>query len=81
MADPEEDFQNLKRHVDKCPIGWHQGKLIRTRSTVDQDVINWISKLQVLVDQLVCEHDWEEWENVGFILQRNCKKCEKAENA
>jgi hypothetical protein len=39
----------LKRHVERCPIGWHKGQLKMHRATIDANVITWILELERLV--------------------------------
>lgn len=51
-----EELAQLKEHVRLCPMGWHEGRIIRTRSTTDADVIKWLHELQEITDKL-CQMD------------------------
>lgn len=44
-----DDVSPLKRHVERCPIGWHRGQLKMHRATTDADVIAWLQELERLV--------------------------------
>jgi hypothetical protein len=39
----------LKDLLKKCPLGWYENRLIRTRSTTDDDVIKWLKELHDLI--------------------------------
>ena len=41
-------LSRLKELLRICPLGWHEGKLIRTRSTTDEDVVEWLQDLYKL---------------------------------
>jgi hypothetical protein len=41
-------IEDLLRHISRCPLGWHEGRVIRTRMTTEQDVIDWLQKLEEL---------------------------------
>lgn len=44
----EELLNQAKRVIAECPLGWHEDKLIRHRSTADVDVIDWLKRLHDL---------------------------------
>ena len=48
MSDDRDTL--LKRHVERCPLGWHKGQLRLHRATTDTDVIAWLQELERLVD-------------------------------
>jgi hypothetical protein len=41
-------LEELLRHIDACPLGWNDGKLMTTRSTTEADVLAWVQKLHHL---------------------------------
>lgn len=41
----ESRFKALKAVALRPPIGWNEGKVIRTRQTTDADIIEWLEKL------------------------------------
>ncbi len=43
-------LEALRRHGRKCPIGYHDERLLRHHSTTDADVIAWIAELKRLVE-------------------------------
>lgn len=42
---------DLRSLVSRCPLGYHDGKLITTRSTSDADVIEWLQQLKELAER------------------------------
>lgn len=44
------EIDELLRHIDACPLGWNEGKLITTRRTTEADVLAWVQKLKWLRD-------------------------------
>lgn len=37
----------------RCPLGWYNGRIIRTASTTDEDIIRWLQEVeQALVGEL-----------------------------
>ena len=57
MLDTER-LQLLKQLYNQCPLGWHQGKILKLHSTTDQDVIQWLCDLGNLIG--VDEHGTPE---------------------
>jgi hypothetical protein len=43
------DENSIRDHVARCPLGWIDGKLARTRATTDWDVITWLADLREMV--------------------------------
>jgi hypothetical protein len=43
------DERRVREHVARCPIGWIDGQLVRTRATTDWDVIKWLAELREMV--------------------------------
>jgi len=40
-----EKLEDLKKHIDMCPIGWFKGSLMKNFSSSDDDVIRWLQHL------------------------------------
>lgn len=40
-----EKLEEIKSHVDLCPIGWFKGSLMKNFSASDEDVIKWLQHL------------------------------------
>lgn len=41
--------EELRAHVNACPLGWHNARVLMHRATTDEDVIKWLQRLQALV--------------------------------
>lgn len=54
----EPNIKELLLHINRCPLGFYNGNLIRTRATTDVDVINWLTRL----DQLAKAEDIDDEE-------------------
>lgn len=44
----KERLREIKEHVDLCPFGWHEGRVIVPRSMPEQEIIDWVAKLMEL---------------------------------
>ena len=44
-ADVKRERDALHEHIDRCPLGWHNGQVIHTRMTTEEDVLKWLQKL------------------------------------
>jgi hypothetical protein len=47
------NWRLLVQAIKDCPLGWVEGKVIRHRSTTDDEVIAWIQKLQELTLEVI----------------------------
>jgi hypothetical protein len=45
-------WAELRRHVSRCPIGYHAGRVVTHRSTNAAEIIEWIDELKRLVDEV-----------------------------
>ena len=45
-------LENLLAHIDKCPLGWIDDKVMMLRSTTEADILAWAQKLKLLRDEL-----------------------------
>lgn len=50
---------DLRDHVHLCPLGWHNGRLLMSRSSSEGDVIKWLQELRELVGIKPPHHDWQ----------------------
>ena len=41
-------IEDLLNHIARCPLGWNNGRVIRTRMTTEQAVVDWLQKLEEL---------------------------------
>lgn len=42
----------LRAHIHDCPIGWHDGKLLMSRTSTEADAIAWLQKLRAMLPPL-----------------------------
>lgn len=47
-----EAIKILKDHIDRCPLGWFDDKLIYGRWTSTNEIIDWIKTLKELSDNI-----------------------------
>lgn len=38
-------LEEIRSHVDTCPLGWFKGALMKNLGTSDEDVIKWLQHL------------------------------------
>ena len=43
---PEQWVKVIAKHVGRCPLGWYEGSVVKTRATTEADVILWIHVLK-----------------------------------
>lgn len=41
-------LKELIKHIDSCPIGWHDGHIIAHRSVTEAEMVTWLKKLHEL---------------------------------
>ena len=46
----EQCLKALRCHINSCPIGWYDGKIIKGRDASDDDVITWFMTLSKLTN-------------------------------
>ncbi|MGD1524071.1 hypothetical protein [Vibrio owensii] len=43
-------FDELLEHFWGCPLGWNQDSLVTHRSTTNKDIVDWLKKVDVIVN-------------------------------
>jgi hypothetical protein len=41
-------LEYLLKHIDNCPLSWHDGKIIVHKDTKQDDILAWLKKLSEL---------------------------------
>jgi len=41
-------LKELLKHIDNCPLAWHDGKIIVHKDTKQADILAWLKKLNDL---------------------------------
>lgn len=49
-VDEDNKLKQLRELVRKAPLGYYQGRLIKNRSTTEQDVVNWLANLHQVLE-------------------------------
>lgn len=45
-------IKKLLDHIDKSPIGWHNGQIMINRRIADGEIVSWLQELRRLSDIL-----------------------------
>lgn len=48
MSQLSDMLREVAAHIDACPLGYSNGKVITTRATTDGDVVMWLARLHQL---------------------------------
>lgn len=50
MGKDAKKLAEVREHVEVCPIGYWDGKIVMCRDTKTEDVIKWLAELRRLVE-------------------------------